>query len=62
VGGDGGRCEPSRRIAAVQARVGRPRIDGVEQPSELEVGQRERVRQRAGELRDAVFDAGQPSD
>ena len=52
----GGSTSPSRPLLAREA------VDDVEQPAELEVGQRALVRQRAGELQPAVIDAGETAD
>ena len=40
----------------------RPLVDRVQQPVQLEVGELAQVAQRAGELRLAVADAGEPAD
>ncbi len=47
------------RALAPTAGVG---VDGVEQPAELEVGERADVGQRPGELGDAVAHPGEPAD
>ena len=56
-----GRREPLRRVGVDPGRVG-PGVEGVEQPAQLEVGQRAHVGQRPGELRHPVADAGEPAD
>ena len=62
-GVDCGRSKAVRRLdLAVEAALGRPAVDDVEQPAELEVGQRALVRKRARELQPAVIDAGEPAD
>ena len=44
------------------APTARVSVEGVEQPTQLEVRQRADVRQRSGELRDPVAKAGEPAD
>ena len=46
----------------VEPVLGRPLVDRVEQPAELEVGQRAHVAQRPGELRPPVADPGESPD
>ena len=65
---DGRRHARSARTAAAVLGVDPgpvgPRVDGVQQPAQLEVGQRAHVGQRAGELRGPVADrrrAGRPA-
>ena len=52
------RCGASR----LDARPVGPRVERVEQPAQLEVGQRAHVRQRSGELHRRVPGAGEPAD
>ena len=60
--GNLGGGEPFAADRGRPRRFGRPCVERVEQPSQLQVSQRGDVGQRAGELRNPIPDAGQPAD